>query len=90
MSKTGLELDTDNLPMQAFAAWNTAGIILNELAKIRGPGPWKDELKASILEAYTDMSDSGNASELGIDKVAAEKSARAVIESIFDRVAFAD
>lgn len=90
MSKTRLKLDMNNLPAQAFAAWDTAGLLLIELAKLRGPGPWKDELKASILERFTDMPDSGNASEVGVDKAAAEKSARAVVESIFDRIAFPD
>lgn len=86
MPKTTFNFDNENMPFQAFTAWNVAGLLLIELVKAKGHGPWFDELKSDLVAQHRGQSPiEGYAAPK--DMKAVQSASVAVVESIFDRIA---
>lgn len=91
MGKIEFELDQDNLPAQAFAAWDVAGILLVELFVASGNDrTYIEQVKSDLLSRYTDMGEIGDLASAGIRKSDMERAARQVVQSVFDRIAWRD
>jgi hypothetical protein len=81
-----LEADSAALPAVAMAFHTVAAAMFLELAKVRGPGPWVDELKTRLryevatLEPPDDVDDEVRESW--------RQAGLAAVDHIFDYVAF--
>lgn len=90
MPRLELDLDDPTISQRLFAAWDTAGLLLVELAKRGATKAEIDALEKEMLSRYSDMekTEKGIPGLIKIDIRAVEKAMQETVKSIFERVTF--
>lgn len=90
MPKIAFNADDPHNAARLYAAWDTAGLLLVELAKRGATKSDIGTLRKSMIDRFTNMKriEEGTPGMIKFDFQVAEEAMQDIVDSIFDRVSF--